>query len=125
VAQRSAALTLLRLSLSEYGYKKATGIMQLEVVLKALEGLPPESTYRDPLNYALTIFGTPSKTSPWGWRIEGHHISLNYTSTNGLIESASPGFLGTNPAIVPEGPQKGTMVLKEEMEYGFRLLNSL
>ncbi len=123
--QKAAALSLLRASLSDQGYQKVNGIIELENVLKALENRAPADNYRDPLNYHLSIFGQPSSSKEWGWRFEGHHISLNFSSTQGVIASSTPSFLGSNPGIVNSGDKKGTQILKKEMELGFLLLNSL
>lgn len=125
VMQREAAFALLKASLSEQGYKKATGIIDLERVLREVEGRGPDDTYRDPLNYYLTIFGTPSPAGIWGWRLEGHHISLNFSSLTGNIDSATPSFFGANPAVVPQGADKGKQVLKLETELGFLMINTL
>ena len=74
--QRSAALELLRVGLSEKGYTKAEAIRGLEVILAELEQDPVR---RDPDLYYVTIFGEPLADGTWGWRFEGHHISLNWT----------------------------------------------
>ncbi len=127
--QKEAALELLKASLSNQGYQKSTEIMELENVLFMMENnttkKPDGKTYRDPLNYHLCIFGRPSPNDFWGWRFEGHHISLNFTSTKGKIISSTPSFLGSNPAIVPINEQKGKEVLKLETDLGFKLINSL
>ena len=122
--QRKLAMALLQLPLSRQGYEKAKAIMELEVVLKALENLPPENERRDPDKYYFSFFGTPSAKDPWGWRIEGHHLSLNFSAATGLIVAQTPAFWGSNPAIVPFGPQKGKQILKKEADLGFALLNS-
>ncbi len=123
--QKKAAISLLRASLSDQGYQKATGIIELETVLKALEKRTPADNYRDPLNYHISIFGKPSSSKEWGWRFEGHHISLNFSSLRGVLVSSTPSFFGSNPGIVASGDKKGTQILKKEMELGFLLLNSL
>jgi hypothetical protein len=122
--QRKAAMAVLRIGLSEQGFTKARAIMDLEVILKELENLPPENDRRHPEKYYFTVFGTPSAQEPWGWRVEGHHLSLNFSSVSGEIASQTPAFMGTNPAIVPSGPQKGKQILKQEAEMGFALVNS-
>lgn len=124
-AQREAALTLLKASLSDQGYKKTTDILALEKILQGVEGRGEQDTYRDPLNYHITVFGTPAADKPWGWRLEGHHISLNFASSNGKLVSSTPSFLGANPATVPSGKDKGQQVLKMETGLGFALVNSL
>jgi hypothetical protein len=123
--QRQKAFVLLRASLSEQGYKKATEIIELENILREVEGREASDTYRDPLNYSFTIFGTPSSSIPWGWRLEGHHITLNFSSVNSSLASSTPSFFGSNPAIVPRGVEKGKQILKMETELGFALINSL
>ena len=127
--QKEAALNLLKASLSNQGYEKSQEIMQLENVLFMMENntakKPKGKTYRDPLNYHLCIFGKPSPNDFWGWRFEGHHVSLNFTSTNGKIVSSTPSFFGSNPAVVPIDEQKGKNVLKSETDLGFKLVNSL
>ena len=124
-AQRDAALDLLRTSLSTQGYQKATAIMELENVLREVEGREPSDKYRDPFNYYLTIFGTPDKDKPWGWRFEGHHMALNFSSISNKIESSTPSFFGSNPGTVPSGPERGKQILKDESELAFSLVNSL
>lgn len=128
-SQKEAALTLLRASLSQEGYEKTREIMELEKVLKVIENddhtLSDGNPWRDPLNYHFCIFGEPSPDSPWGWRFEGHHISLNYTSSGGVLVSSTPTFLGTNPGVVQIEMQKGKEVLKEESALGFQLVQSL
>ncbi len=97
-AQRSLAFGLLKSGLSDVGYLKATTIMALEEILLVEEkGTGP---LRDPELYFFTVFGTPADSGKWGWRVEGHHLSLNYTLENGVILSASPSFFGSNPAQV-------------------------
>ncbi len=123
--QRQAALALLRSCVSEQGYQKANNIMALENVLREVENRTSDDKYRDPLNYSITIFGNPSQDQIWGWRLEGHHISLNFSSADGQIVSGTPSFFGTNPAIVRSGRYTGRQVLKQESDLGFTLVNSL
>ena len=123
--QRDAVMALLKASLSDQGYKKTTDIFTLEKILRGVEGRGDNDTYRDPLNYHITLFGTPAADKPWGWRLEGHHISLNFAANNGKLVSSTPSFFGTNPAVVPSGKDKGWQVLKMETEIGFSLVNSL
>lgn len=122
-AQRKLATALLQTALSEQGYNKAKAIMDMEVILKALEKLPPENDRRDPEKYYFSIFGKPSVQEPWGWRVEGHHLSLNFSSITGLVAAQTPAFMGSNPAIVLEGPAKGKQILKQEADLAFILLN--
>lgn len=123
--QRQAGLALLKASVSEQGYQKANNIMALENVLREVESRPADDTYRDPLNYSITIFGDPSGDGVWGWRLEGHHISLNFTSSSGEVVSSTPSFWGSNPGVVRTGRYTGRQVLKQETALGFTLVNSL
>jgi hypothetical protein len=127
--QKNTALELLKSSLSQEGYRKTTEIIELEKVLMVIENnqnkMPDGSPMRDPLNYHFCIFGEPSEESFWGWRFEGHHISLNFTSTDNRIVSSTPSFFGSNPAIVNVEGFDRKEVLKLETELGFLLVNSL
>lgn len=119
--QRTAAHTLLGVSLSPEGRHKVQGILQLESILGGLEGNPG---FRDPGRYFLAVFGEPAPAGPWGFRFEGHHISLNFTQAGPRL-SSTPAFFGANPAEVPSGPHKGMRVLAAEEDLGRRLLVSL
>jgi hypothetical protein len=125
-AQRRLAHDLLRTGLSARGYGKVTSIIQLEDVLKVMEagGRFP----RNKEEYLFSIFGTPGPKGPWGWRIEGHHISVRFTINDGSITNhvaSSPMFLGSNPAEVRDGAQKGTRVLGEEEDAARALVHAL
>lgn len=123
--QKQAAMDLLHAALSDSGFKKATSIIQLETILKEVEGRPVNDDHRDPGKYYFSIFGNPSPDSIWGLRLEGHHISLNFSAIKNKLISGSPGFFGSNPAVVLAGPEKGKQILKDETMLGFSLLNSL
>jgi hypothetical protein len=123
--QLDAAINLLKASLSVQGFRKATDVMGLESVLREVEGRGADDIYRDPKKFYFTIFGAPSKDSVWGWRLEGHHISLNFSTLKNKIESATPSFFGSNPATIPSGRRKGEQILKDESALGFSLVNSL
>lgn len=121
-AQRKAATGLLEAVLSEKGSLKVNRIILLEGVLAELENRPE---YRDAGKYHVTIFGDPSKDGPWGWKFEGHHVSLNYTTTAGGSFSVTPSFLGANPAEVRSGTHKGLRALAEEEDLARALLVTL
>ena len=121
--QRELATALLAAGLSQQGVIKAQSIMSLEQVLLLLEAAKPANR-RDPDNYFITIFGTPSAKGTWGYRIEGHHLAQNYTIVDGKV-SDSPSFFGSNPAEVRIGPRKGLRVLALEDDYGFDMIESL
>jgi hypothetical protein len=121
--QKEAALALLQAGTSKGGYEKATTIMSLEAILADLEkGRGPT---RNSANYFFTIFGKPSKTGAWGWRVEGHHLSLNFTLDKGKVASATPAFFGANPAVLMAGPKKGSRTLPEAEDYAKDLFKAL
>ena len=121
--QRKAALALLQVGVSAEGVKRLETLRQLENVLKEIEeGRGP---VRDPDLYFITIFGEPSARGAWGWRYEGHHVSLQWSVRDGKIIADSPQFLGANPAEVREGAMKGTRLLAKEEDEGFALVKSL
>jgi hypothetical protein len=133
-AQRAAAHDLLKAGLSQRGYLTATSIMDLETVLGALEASeraaapqPPRNAplVRDPGRYFVSVFGTPSTKATWGWRVEGHHVSLHFTIVNGTMVASSPTFFGSNPAEVRQGPKKGLRILGAEEDAARALLDSL
>jgi hypothetical protein len=123
VEQKDMAKALLRAGTSGSGYEKATTIMSLESILADLE--KGGAMVRKPGWYFVSIFGTPSKTGKWGWRIEGHHLSLNFVIEGGKVVAATPAFFGANPAEIRMGPKKGFRTLPEAEDLAKRLFNSL
>ncbi len=122
-AQRALAFGLLQSGLAGGGYLKATTIMSLEQILKDLE--QGKGPVRDPELYFFTIFGKPSDSGRWGWRVEGHHLSLNFTLDDGKVVSATPAFFGSNPAEVRQGPREGLRTLADVEDRALRLLQAL
>jgi hypothetical protein len=120
-AQRHLASALLSAGLSQRGYVKATSIMSLEDVLRIMEKNSPT---RNPELYYWSIFGEPSETGVWGYRVEGHHLSLLFTVVNGKVVG-NPAFFGTNPAEVRDGPRKGLRVLAQEEDLARSLVAAL
>ena len=119
--QEKKIYTLLEAYLSESGYDQMQQIIDLENYLATVENNP---FTRDPTKYYLAVYGTPHKDSLWAWSFEGHHISLNFTITPDEIAFA-PAFWGSNPGVVPIGPDKGKIVLKSDHNNGLNLVNSL
>lgn len=126
-AQRAKAHALLKTGLSMRGYTNATEIIALENVLRAIE--PPRTganaIVRDPELYFVSIYGEPNAKTPWGWKFEGHHISVNFTLVDGKPVVFAPSFFGSNPAVVKEGPQAGKRALREEEESARALMAAL
>lgn len=120
--QRKAGENLLRTVLSEEGYRKTDGIRQLELVLRQLEN---NNMGRDPEKYWFAFYGEPSSADRWGFRYEGHHLSLTFAFDKGQMVASTPQFLGSNPGEVRQGPKTGTALLRKEQDLGYALLESL
>ena len=117
--QTSLLHSFLRVSLGPAGYRKAAGVIELEPILGRLEG----SSSRNPARYYFSLFGDSAAT-PWGWRFEGHHLSLNVAHTP-RGTSYTPMFIGANPARVPGGARAGWELLRDEEHHGRAFLQSL
>jgi hypothetical protein len=126
-AQRALAWNLLKTGLSARGFTTARSIMELENVLKSIEG-PTRQFARDHEAYQFSVFGTPGDKKAWGWRFEGHHVSVRFDVFNGLATSSTPSFFGSNPAEVrvdvPGAAPRGTRVLGPEEDAARALLES-
>jgi len=120
--QKHLASALLAAGLSQSGYIKAVTIMSLEEVLRIIEN--DRGEIRNPEKYYFSIFGSPSDTAPWGYRIEGHHLSQNYTIVKGKVIDG-PSFFGANPAQVRQGPRKDLRTLPAEDDLGFQVIHAL
>jgi hypothetical protein len=120
--QKHLASGLLAAGLSQTGYIKAVTIMSLEDVLKLIENDSGER--RNPEKYYFCVFGTPSDDGIWGYRVEGHHLSQNYTVVDGTVV-CGPSFFGANPAEVRQGSRKGLRTLAGEDDLGIELIHSL
>jgi hypothetical protein len=121
--QKHLALALLEAGTSDTGNRQATTIMSLELILREQE--KNGANVRDPEWYFFSIFGTPGKSGQWGWRVEGHHLSINYTIGDAQVLAATPTFFGANPATVKDGPKKGERILPQAEDYAIGLFKSL
>ncbi len=83
------------------------------------------SFVRAPELYYFTVFGDPSGADPWGWRVEGHHVSLHFSIWGGKVISMTPFFFGANPAEVRSGPKSGLRILGARQDMALELMNSL
>jgi hypothetical protein len=122
--QRLLAQALLSSGLSSRGYGKALTVMSLEAILAEIEKGQAGKPLRDPEMYFFSFFGTPSDKKPWGWRLEGHHLSLNFTCS-GDGTASTPAFYGTNPGEVKQGPRAGLRLLSREEDIARQLVRSL
>ena len=111
-AQRAAALALIAAGTSPLGFQKVLDIMFLQTVLG-----------RDSERFAMAIFGDPNDNA-WGWRFEGHHLSINMTIVDYRV-SITPLFLGAQPTTVNQGERQGLQVMKYEEESARALMLSL
>jgi hypothetical protein len=116
---RAAAHELMKASLSAMGYAKAVNVIRLEEVLRQLETFG--ALLRDPEKYYVAVFGVPGP-APWGWRLEGHHLSLNFTVVPDKPIAVTPAFMGANPAEVRAGAHKGLRTLAREEDLGRALV---
>ena len=130
--QQQAANRLAASGLSRSGYVTAAVIMALENILDAAEawsggrlGVEVGSErWRDPQLYFVTIFGEPDDAI-WGWRFEGHHVSIHYTIEGDSIVAPNPTFLGANPAEAPFGGAGRLRPLAAEEDLARELLLAL
>ncbi|MDP4896429.1 MAG: DUF3500 domain-containing protein [Akkermansiaceae bacterium] len=121
--QTDLARKLLKTALSDPGLTKVDAIIALEAFLGEIEKRPE---LRNPKAYFTSIFGEPSATGTWGWRFEGHHLSLNYTIVDGKPASLTPSFFAANPAeVTAEHAMKGTRPLAAEEDLARALAATL
>ena len=125
--QRQLAYSLMETGLTDRSFDQAKLIIEHESVLGPLEKEAGVTSFvRDPDLYYWTVFGDPgSDKEPWGWRVEGHHISLNFSLWGDKFLSMTPFFFGANPAEVRRGPKKGLRILDQREDLAFELMNSL
>jgi hypothetical protein len=117
---RKAVHRLLSTALTPHAYAQAVSIMALEDVLDRSEG---GTRGRHSTDYWLVLFGEPGDDA-WGWRFEGHHVSVNVTLADGKV-AISPCFLGANPAVVRYGDDPVIRPLGLEEELARALLAEL
>jgi hypothetical protein len=99
------------------GYAKVVSVMAMEHVLRALT--PASADLFNPERYCFKVFGTPGSAA-WGWQLDGHHVSLNFTIVSGRYISPTPCLLGAEPAGY------GTLApLADDEELGYRFVSSL
>lgn len=101
--QQSLVMQLLATGLTRQAYVTACTVMGLENVLDELEGWQADwvrERSRDPGLYWVRVFGQPGDAT-WGWRVGGHHLSVNLLVRAGRIAAVTPSFLGADPACSP------------------------
>ncbi|WP_410597270.1 DUF3500 domain-containing protein [Amycolatopsis sp. lyj-23] len=121
--QEVLAHRLIAESMSLPAYARVVQVMSNEHVLRELN-LPVfghvAATFRDARGYFLTFFGQPQPDTTWGFRLVGHHLSINVTVVDGDLVNATPFLLGAEPARI--GPFR---ILGEEEDAAFLLLDGL
>jgi hypothetical protein len=125
---RARVDSLLLTGLSPRGFATAKNIMRHEAILHDIEAAgPPEGrrNVRDSSKYYLSVFGEPDAATAWGWRVEGHHLSVNYTGIGRGVQVVSPVFFGANPAKVLSGPHAGLRILAAEEDLARELVKML
>ncbi len=127
-AQQREVLKLVVTGLSPRGFVTTATIMAMENILDMTEGfiwpLRDGARIRDPLAYAIAIFGDPSGSAPWGWRFGGHHVSLNYLVTPHGVRTL-PSFFGSDRAITPATGTNLMRPLAAEEDLGRELVHLL
>lgn len=123
---RKAAEELVKVGLSAAGHAKVLQVRSLEEVLYLFEG--GEEDYRrnrrHPHKYHITVFGTPGPTGLWGWRFEGHHLSLNFSIQDGVVVSSTPEMFGANPALIDAGPSRKLRILAGREDIARQILKA-
>lgn len=122
--EKELVMGLLRAGTSKEGYEQAMNVIALENILRDIEKTPWALKFRDSDLYYVSVFGKPAMTGKWGWRIEGHHLSLNYVIEDGRIIGATPIAYGANPGEVTSGPFKGMRALMKEEDLARQLYTS-
>jgi len=119
--QRQAAFGLVRASLSARGFDLTRNIMRLN---ETLAELSQDHAFLGEWLYYIQIFGKPSATEPWGWKLEGHHAIINYFVLGDQVVM-TPLFIGSEPVKAPSGKYKGLEILQKEQNDGLAMLNAL
>ncbi len=121
-AQREAALSLLRASLSAKGLQLTRDIMRLNHTLGELNS--NDFVQYGEWLYWITVMGTPSAKEPWGWQLDGHHVIINYFVMGDQVVM-TPAFWGSEPITAHAGKFKGTTVLQDEQNKGLQVITAL
>ncbi len=119
-AQRDAAFGLMSVSLSARGFELTRNIMRLN---ETLAELSDDHDFLGEWIYFIQIYGKPSATEPWGWKLEGHHAIVNYFVLGDQVVM-TPLFVGSEPVRAPSGKYKGLEILQQEQNDGLHLLGS-
>ena len=119
--QREAAFGLIRASLSTQGFELTRNIMRLN---ETLAELAQDHDFLGEWLYYIQIYGKPSATDPWGWKLEGHHAIINYFVLGDQVVM-TPLFIGSEPVKATSGKYKGIEILQKEQNDGLEMLKAL
>jgi hypothetical protein len=119
--QREAAFGLVRASLSTQGFELTRNIMRLN---ETLAELSEDHDFLGEWLYYVQIYGKPSATDPWGWKLEGHHAIINYFVLGDQVVM-TPLFIGSEPVKATSGKYKGIEILQKEQNDGLEMLKAL
>jgi hypothetical protein len=121
-AQKTAAWDVLATLFSPAGIDKAKNVMSLQDVLAARgDGAGQRSSER----FSLALFGTPAEAGAWGFRLEGHHLSVSVAVRDDRIVAVTPSSFSANPNRVGAGKHAGLVTLKDEEALARRLFGDL
>ena len=121
-AQKAAAWDVLTVLFSPVGIEKTRNVMTLQDVLAASgNGAGQRSSER----FSFAVFGTPSETGTWGFRLEGHHLTQSITVRDGQVVSVTPSSFSALPNRITSGKHAGLVTLKDEEALGRRLFADL
>ncbi|WP_433443491.1 DUF3500 domain-containing protein [Nonomuraea sp. CA-141351] len=119
--QRDKALAVVRASLSAYGYTQVIDMMHLNLTIGELRG---EEHLLNEWLYWFSVYGSPEQGHPWGWQLDGHHVSVNCVFVGNQM-TLTPTFLGAEPVVAESGKYAGTTAFRREEAVGQRLFTSL
>ena len=118
--QIEKACALMGSLFSRQGFEKMRSIMLADDQLLK-DGKPRRGFGTE--NFAIVIFGLPSKTEPWCFQLDGHHVGANI-SIQGREMTMSPSFIGTQPQAFKIGDVE-YRPFKNETEMAHQLAMSL
>jgi Protein of unknown function (DUF3500) len=102
--QRDAAFGLLRVSLSPKGFDLTRNIMRLN---ETLAEMADDHDFLGEWLYYIQVYGKPSASEPWGWKLEGHHAIINYFVLRDQVVM-TPLFVGSEPTKATSGQVQRT-----------------
>jgi hypothetical protein len=121
-AQKAAAWDVLAVLLSPLGLEKTRNVMTLQDVLASQGNMPG---LRSSQRFSFAVFGTPSDTGAWGFRLEGHHLHQSVSVRDNRIVSVTPSSFSVNPNRVTSGKHAGLVTLRGEESLARKLYGDL